>query len=921
MKKIFILVLTFFYQLTNVNAQTTLVAGDIAFTGYNSNNGGTLQNDFSFVILRPLGIAINTTITFTDNGYKLSGGTPGLNTAEGTLVWTATSGALTQFSTVYIQINQAGNGVASISSGSIAGGFSNFILSQAGDQVLAYQGTSASPTFISGIHMNSDPTATPAGWDNMTSATTLTQNRSDVPPGLTNGTTCVAPDPNIGTSEKDNGRYKCTGSTNATSLVALRNSINTAANWDIQDVTSYSLQPALCTFSIGAANTAPTFINTSPQALTVCRSASATSINSLLTASDADASQTLTWSVTTSPTHGTLGGFNATAGSGSTSIAPSGLTYTPALGYNGSDVFVVQVSDGTSTASMTINVTVNICSTTWNGTTWSNGNPAANVNAIIASNTTPGSFTCDDLNINSGVALTIGSGITATVNGNINNSGNGISGIGTLVIADNSTLSGTAITLSGTLNLSAGTFTTGGLLSIAPGGNIIGTYANISGAVTLQQVIIGQRGWRIFANPFASAQTVATLASTNNIAITTTVQASGLTDARTFSNSTNLWSNVTGATINANTAYSLFIRGLTSEVTGGTYTGGPSAFTYKATGTLNGNSVSITPTNTSNFILIGNPYAAPVKSSSLTNGVGVSYYVYTIAQGGTQALQRTKAGSWSPVLSSSATNTIPVLGAIAYQPASTSSYNITAASDINTTGTLQTGLFRTQDITIPHLELQLEQDGMYLDKLFVRQDNNGTSNGTDRNDLAKFWNDNVNLYTKTIDNKYLGIDARATIDSIPLGISALVGDYVFKVVNNSLPINYTTYLQDNFLNKTTELKENTAYPFSITADAGSKGEKRFVLNFSKMPPIVLPQGYEVKVLGNIVKGNTASISIAGSDAPISITVTDILGRKISTVNNLTNGTSSIQIGSSQSGIYFLQITNGKTVIVEKIVKQ
>jgi hypothetical protein len=33
-------------------------------------------------------------------------------------------------------------------------------------------------------------------------------------------------------------------------------------------------------------------------------------------------------------------------------------------------------------------------STTWNGTTWSNGNPSNTVNAIIASNTAPASFTC-----------------------------------------------------------------------------------------------------------------------------------------------------------------------------------------------------------------------------------------------------------------------------------------------------------------------------------------------------------------------------------------------------------------------------------------------------------------------------------------------------------------------------------------------
>jgi hypothetical protein len=228
----------------HMQAQTTLSAGDIAFTGYNSNNGGVLQNDFSFVLLT--NISAGTTINFTDNGYKIAG-TNALNTTEGTLVWTSTT-AMARYTQVYIQVSQAGNSIVGLSAGSIAGGFSNFILSQAGDQILAYQGSSASPTFISGIHMNSDASiATQAGWDNMIAATTLTQNRSDVPPGLTSGVNCLAPDQNIGTSEKDNAVYNCTGSVGA-SVASIRTAINNPANWSVQDVTAYTIPPS-CTFS------------------------------------------------------------------------------------------------------------------------------------------------------------------------------------------------------------------------------------------------------------------------------------------------------------------------------------------------------------------------------------------------------------------------------------------------------------------------------------------------------------------------------------------------------------------------------------------------------------------------------------------------------------------------------------------------
>lgn len=108
-----------------------------------------------------------------------------------------------------------------------------------------------------------------------------------------------------------------------------------------------------------ASNTAPTFVG-STTTLAVNQNASATDIKGLLHASDSDASQTLTWSVTGAPGHGTLSSFTgATASSGSTDITPGGtLTYAPTSGYFGSDSFTVQVSDGTATASRTIAVTV-----------------------------------------------------------------------------------------------------------------------------------------------------------------------------------------------------------------------------------------------------------------------------------------------------------------------------------------------------------------------------------------------------------------------------------------------------------------------------------------------------------------------------------------------------------------------------------
>ena len=65
-------------------------------------------------------------------------------------------------------------------------------------------------------------------------------------------------------------------------------------------------------------------------------------------------------------------------------------------------------SAGTSISSNVITVQTPIVSTTWNGTTWSNGAPTSTVDAIIDGDfSTAGNFICKDLTLNSGKTLTI----------------------------------------------------------------------------------------------------------------------------------------------------------------------------------------------------------------------------------------------------------------------------------------------------------------------------------------------------------------------------------------------------------------------------------------------------------------------------------------------------------------------------------
>ncbi len=163
----FVLMALFSFSIQKkVAAQTTLVAGDIAFSGYISSNP---TDEFSFVLLK--NIVTGTSINFTDNGWTGTAFRPG----EGTITWVSNNNYVAG-----TEIKIAGSTATLASSGNSAGTVNvttALALSTTGDQVFAYQGTAASPTFISGIHMNywttaaGDPTnTTAANWDGQSPA-------------------------------------------------------------------------------------------------------------------------------------------------------------------------------------------------------------------------------------------------------------------------------------------------------------------------------------------------------------------------------------------------------------------------------------------------------------------------------------------------------------------------------------------------------------------------------------------------------------------------------------------------------------------------------------------------------------------------------------------------------------------------------
>jgi hypothetical protein len=484
--------------------------------------------------------------------------------------------------------------------------------------------------------------------------------------------------------------------------------------------------------------------------------------------------------------------------------------------------------------------------------------------------------------------------------------------INTTITVNNITIEG-----GGVLNLNTGSVTITNNITVAPGASLIGNYDLIHGNAIVEQDIIAQRGYRIFANPFTSVQDLNNVATNNAITINTTALPSGLTDARLYDNISNTWGNA-GSTITSNEPYELFIRGLASEVNGLIYSNGPTSFTYKVSGTLNGSIATLSPggVTTPEFMLASNPFAAPVNTSALTNGSGIPYYIYQISKVGDG---RTKAGSWSAQLSSSTAVTIPVLGVIAYQPATISSYNIQSSTDIHVGGVLQTGIIGVE-LPIENIELHIHKAGDYQDRLFVRLDSSASDNGTDRIDLKKFYNDNLNVYSKSVDNKNMAVDARSKLNTIPIGISGQIGDYNFKLANNSLPLGTKVYLNDKLLQKQTELSVGDVYYFTISADSATYGDKRFELSFiKKNTSTVYYNTTKIKIFPNPAS-ELIKVLLPNANFDYEIRVTDLKGTCLQTIYSKPEVLLEIPINKYANGIYILTFKNGSTIVSRQFLK-
>ncbi len=170
--------------------------GDIAIVSY--HGGTTAQPMLAFVLLD--NCPANTVITFTDEEYLSSTG-PFNSSSEGELVWTSPNSSIARGTVVRLQPAGSstiwtGTGFASLGTSTATSGF----VMNTNDQVYAFIGTAASPTFLTAFG-NLACTGGSAGC---------------IPSTLTSGTTAR----NISTASPNHQTYY-TGSTTCNGTIAV----------------------------------------------------------------------------------------------------------------------------------------------------------------------------------------------------------------------------------------------------------------------------------------------------------------------------------------------------------------------------------------------------------------------------------------------------------------------------------------------------------------------------------------------------------------------------------------------------------------------------------------------------------------------------------------------------------------------------
>ena len=351
MKKLLLLFLSFFPLLGM--GQTTLQPGDIVFVAINGDTDATYSKGFSFMPL--VNLEAGTEIFFTDYGWSDVAGAF-INSASESAVfikYTAPSGGVTAGTIIRNSPTSTTNFSFYFKYGATSTDYVNLVGVIASDEVIAFQGTIASPTLLFAASYVSLDVVTPSGWATNVAASGGTNGVGSALPGTGNASVVDLVDDvtalsfNQPATGNDNCAY--TGPTTATDKAGWQTRIQNYSNWTFNDAIPIPAPPA-GPFTVILPNSTPTDISIT--ATSVNENVAGNTTIGTLSTTDANAGDTHTYTLV--------------AGAGDTdnalfNISGTSLRITNSPNYETKSSYSVriQTSDGLATYSEAFTITIN----------------------------------------------------------------------------------------------------------------------------------------------------------------------------------------------------------------------------------------------------------------------------------------------------------------------------------------------------------------------------------------------------------------------------------------------------------------------------------------------------------------------------------------------------------------------------------
>lgn len=378
----------------------------------------------------------------------------------------------------------------------------------------------------------------------------------------------------------------------------------------------------------------------------------------------------------------------------------------------------------------------------------------------------------------------------------------------------------------------------------------------------------------------------------------------------------------------------ILVRGSKGQgIYAGAYT--PAEVTLDMTGALNQGSQTVNFTKGANtpFALVSNPFHSPIDLNLTTRSVslGANFIVWNANQG-------TRGGYTSVPFSSS--YILPA--GSSFVVTMTANSSITFPETCKSIGS-PVGLLKTTAAKPAQVELKIEDSTIFWDRLLVMFDDSAKAE-FDYGDARKMANPDISVYTFGSDDSLFSIDSRKHIDSQVIRVGLYVPptlrkSYKITLGEFSMVLGTRIFLHDKYVNRMEEIVSGFEYWFDVTTDTASTGNNRFEL-VMEGKATTKPNNPTTNIAATTVKAKQATklevklvpnpatteakLHYAGAEGKtIQVVITNIMGAIVAKqeVKAKLNGEVALPIQSLQTGMYMVEVTDGNTTKIEKLIKQ